>query len=243
MSSSAAECLRECLGRTTAGTERPSSSAVAVFGQPAGWRSRPLDRYRQRDVRRPVSIVGLTQVSSNPYVSGPQLVGARLTEMSAAGDFYKAKYEGYYCVGCEAFKSESELTEDGLCPDHLIRPEWIEEKNYFFRLSAYQERLERHFTEHPDFVQPDYRRNEMLGFIEDAYALLGSFVAGELKACQAPCGSGNSRRRGGSSCSGRRGGFVPSAIPNIPWPRVRPMASSVCWMRASVSVAMQPCPR
>ena len=43
--------------------------------------------------------------------------------------------------------------------------QWLTERNWFFRLSAYQERLERHFADHPDFVQPDYRRNEMLGFI------------------------------------------------------------------------------
>ena len=53
-----------------------------------------------------------------------------------------------------------------ICPNHPDVPlQWLTERNWFFRLSAYQERLERHFAEHPDFVQPDYRRNEMLGFI------------------------------------------------------------------------------
>ena len=56
------------------------------------------------------------------------------------GDIYQDVYAGLYCVGCEAFKSEAELV-DGLCPDHGIAPEYIEETNYFFRLSAYQERL------------------------------------------------------------------------------------------------------
>ena len=55
------------------------------------------------------------------------------------GDVYQDVYAGLYCVGCEAFKTEAELV-DGKCPDHGVEPEWIEEKNWFFRLSAYQER-------------------------------------------------------------------------------------------------------
>ncbi|HEV2902881.1 MAG TPA: class I tRNA ligase family protein, partial [Gaiellaceae bacterium] len=73
-------------------------------------------------------------------------------------------YEGLYCVGCEAFKSEDELV-DGKCPEHDTVPERIEEKNYFFRLSAYQERLLELYDERPDFVLPDFRRNEARSFI------------------------------------------------------------------------------
>ena len=59
-----------------------------------------------------------------------------------------------------------ETARGTICPNHPDVPlQWLTERNWFFRLSAYQERLERHFAEHPDFVQPDYRRNEMLGFI------------------------------------------------------------------------------
>jgi methionyl-tRNA synthetase len=80
------------------------------------------------------------------------------------GDIYEDVYAGLYCVGCEAFKNEDELV-DGKCPDHDIVPEWIEEKNYFFRLSAYQDRLLALYDERPDFVQPDFRRNEARSFI------------------------------------------------------------------------------
>jgi methionyl-tRNA synthetase len=82
------------------------------------------------------------------------------------GDIYEDVYAGLYCVGCEAFKTEAELTPDGLCPDHLVPPEWIEEKNYFFRLSAYQERLLALYAERPDFVRPPFRSNEARSFIE-----------------------------------------------------------------------------
>ncbi len=80
------------------------------------------------------------------------------------GDIYQGVYAGFYCVGCEAFKTEAELV-DGKCPEHDTVPEWIEEKNYFFRLSAYQERLLELYDERRDFVLPDYRYNEARSFI------------------------------------------------------------------------------
>jgi methionyl-tRNA synthetase len=88
-----------------------------------------------------------------------------LRRIHANGDIYEGIYAGLYCVGCEAFKSESELV-DGRCPLHGIEPEWIEERNYFFRLSAYQERLLELYDERPDFVLPRFRANEARSFIE-----------------------------------------------------------------------------
>jgi methionyl-tRNA synthetase len=85
--------------------------------------------------------------------------------MAAAGDIYEGHYEGWYCVSCEAFKQEKDLV-DGLCPVHRTKPDWIREKNYFFRLSRYQGRLLEHFAAHPGFLVPDIRRNEILRLIE-----------------------------------------------------------------------------
>ncbi len=86
----------------------------------------------------------------------------------ANGDIYLGTYEGWYCPN-EGFRSASEVVETArgtICPNHPDVPlQWLTERNWFFRLSAYQERIERHYADHPDFVQPDYRRNEMLGFI------------------------------------------------------------------------------
>jgi methionyl-tRNA synthetase len=86
----------------------------------------------------------------------------------ANGDIYLGSYEGWYCPN-EGFRNATDVQETArgtICPNHPEVPlQWLTEKNWFFRLSAYQERLERHFAEHPQFVQPDYRRNEMLGFI------------------------------------------------------------------------------
>jgi methionyl-tRNA synthetase len=81
------------------------------------------------------------------------------------GDIYQGVYAGLYCVGCEDFKTEEEL-RDGRCPEHDTVPEYIEERNYFFRLSAYQERLLRLYDERPDFVLPQFRSNEARSFIE-----------------------------------------------------------------------------
>jgi methionyl-tRNA synthetase len=82
-----------------------------------------------------------------------------------AGDIYEGVYEGWYCIGCEAFKQEKDLV-DGKCPLHLTTPQWIKEKNYFFRLSKYQQALQDHFAAHPAFIQPEPRRNEILRLLE-----------------------------------------------------------------------------
>ncbi|HEX5465835.1 MAG TPA: methionine--tRNA ligase [Candidatus Limnocylindrales bacterium] len=86
----------------------------------------------------------------------------------ASGDLYLGDYEGWYCPN-EGFIPNAQLIEDARgthCANHpSVELQWLTERNWFFRLSAYQERLERYFAEHPDWVQPEYRRNEMLGFI------------------------------------------------------------------------------
>ncbi len=82
------------------------------------------------------------------------------------GDIYKDFYKGWYCVSCEAFYTEDELTEDKKCPTHNFEPEWVEEENYFFRLSEYQDKLLQHIEQNPDFIQPEIRRNEMVNFIK-----------------------------------------------------------------------------
>ncbi|MFH1430623.1 MAG: methionine--tRNA ligase [Candidatus Uhrbacteria bacterium] len=81
-------------------------------------------------------------------------------------DIYLGTYAGWYCVDCEAFLPEKEL-KGGMCPMHTRAVERIEEKNYFFRLSKYRDRLIKHFEQHPNFVQPVSRRNEILAYIQD----------------------------------------------------------------------------
>lgn len=92
-------------------------------------------------------------------------VYAFMEKVKAAGDFYDGEYEGLYCVGCEEFKREADLV-DGKCPLHNRAPEKRKEKNYFFKLSRYQQPLLQHIKDHPEFIQPESRRNEMVAFIE-----------------------------------------------------------------------------
>lgn len=81
------------------------------------------------------------------------------------GDIYKAAYEGWYCTPCETFWLERQLTDKN-CPDCGRPVEMVQEESYFFRMGKYQERLLKHIEEHPEFIQPVTRRNEMINFIK-----------------------------------------------------------------------------
>jgi methionyl-tRNA synthetase len=101
-----------------------------------------------------------------------------LQRMYDNGDVYEDVYAGLYCVGCEAFKLESELV-GGRCPDHGDRVQYLEEKNYFFRLSSYQDRLLRLYRERPEIVVPAFRANEARSFIEGGLRDFSLSRAGE----------------------------------------------------------------
>jgi len=93
-----------------------------------------------------------------------EVVQEFIQKLHDRGDIYLKSYSGLYCGSCEAFYSEKDLVE-GKCPDHGIELELVEEENYFFRLSDYQDRLLDHFEAHPDFVIPATRQNEARSFI------------------------------------------------------------------------------
>lgn len=81
-----------------------------------------------------------------------------------SGDIYKKKYGGFYCVGCEDFYTKKDLV-DGKCPEHLTEPEWVEEENYFFRLSKYRKNIENLIVTGELKILPQSRKNEVLSFI------------------------------------------------------------------------------
>lgn len=87
-----------------------------------------------------------------------------LNTVHETGDVYLDKYEGLYCVACEAYYAESDLV-NGNCPVHGRPVEKMQEENYFFALSKYQDRLLEHYAAHPEAVRPESRLNEVLGFI------------------------------------------------------------------------------
>ena len=88
-----------------------------------------------------------------------------MQELYDRGHIYPGTYEGWYCPRCADFKTEQEIVDGNRCPIHKIELTWEKEDNYFFRLSAFQEPLERLYAERPDFVMPGSRYNEAVGFI------------------------------------------------------------------------------
>jgi methionyl-tRNA synthetase len=93
------------------------------------------------------------------------VVGEVVQRVHDNGWVEKGTYEGYYCPRCADFKTEQEMGPNHTCPIHEIELVWETEENWFFKLSAFQERLEQLYADQPDFVQPDFRRNEALSFI------------------------------------------------------------------------------
>jgi methionyl-tRNA synthetase len=88
-------------------------------------------------------------------------------KIASAGDLYEGEYDGWYCVGCESLKTEKELEQPGnLCPIHKTPVERIKEPTYFFRLEKWQDRLLAFYARHPEFIQPESRRNEVLSFVK-----------------------------------------------------------------------------
>lgn len=94
------------------------------------------------------------------------------------GDIYEGAYEGWYCEGCESFKPEKDLVE-GLCPIHKTKPNWIKEKNWFFRLSKYQQPLLKFYADNPSFIEPEIRRNEILRLVESGLEDISMSRAGQ----------------------------------------------------------------
>ncbi|MCL1804584.1 MAG: methionine--tRNA ligase [Clostridiales bacterium] len=82
------------------------------------------------------------------------------------GDVYLSRYQGWYCVSCEAYYTERQVGKERICPDCGKAVEVIEEESYFFRMSKYQDVLLKHIEENPDFIQPASRRNEMVNFVK-----------------------------------------------------------------------------
>ncbi|MFW6085228.1 MAG: methionine--tRNA ligase [Gemmatimonadota bacterium] len=130
---------------------------------PQEWVDELAGRWRTAWERVLVSNTDFARTTTTDHARAVQDLVRRIRE---AGDIYLAEYEGYYCERCEAFRKEAEL-EDGRCPYHPSREiEWTEEENYFFRLSKYTQPLLDHIAEHPEFIRPESRRNEILRLLE-----------------------------------------------------------------------------
>lgn len=98
------------------------------------------------------------RTTDEDHIKAVQRIFEKLYEQ---GDIYKGEYKGLYCTPCESFWTETQLV-DGKCPDCGREVKEVKEESYFFKLSKYQDRLLKYYEEHPEFLEPEKRRNEML---------------------------------------------------------------------------------
>jgi methionyl-tRNA synthetase len=145
------------------------------------------DVFRRTWQRLDVSFDDFIRTTEPRHEAGVTALTQRIYD---AGDIYEGVYEGWYCVGCEAFKQEKDLI-DGKCPLHLTQPQWIREKNFFFCLSKYQLPLLDHFARHPEFLQPDERRHEILRLLEGGLEDISVSRAGQSWGIPLPFDAGS----------------------------------------------------
>ncbi|MGQ3674007.1 methionine--tRNA ligase [Xanthobacter sp. TB0139] len=133
----------------------------------------PVDELADRNVARFQEMVDTFQISVDDFIRTTQerhytSSQAIWEKMAANGDIYKSTYSGWYSVRDEAYYAEGETTlnDEGVRLGPQGTPvEWVEEESYFFRLSAYQDRLLAYYRDNPDFIMPEARRNEVVSFV------------------------------------------------------------------------------
>lgn len=156
--------VRFCMGMDEHG-QKVAQAASARGTSPQALVDELSERFRAVWERLGISNDRWIRTTDPHHRRGVQAFIERALER-APDDFYEKAYEGWYCVGCELFKREAEM-QDGRCILHPTRElQWTEERNWFFRLSAYADFLRAHFEAHPEFLLPESRRNEILALIE-----------------------------------------------------------------------------
>ncbi|MGH2704604.1 MAG: methionine--tRNA ligase [Actinomycetota bacterium] len=130
---------------------------------PQSWCDQIVPRWKEVWERLEISNDDFIRTTEQRHVRPVQEFWQRLYD---SGDVYLGWYEGLYCVSCETFYQPSELIDGRLCPIHERPVETIREENYFFRLSAYRDRLLELYEERPEFVLPEFRRNEVVSFVK-----------------------------------------------------------------------------
>ena len=131
--------------------------------EPLALADRVVSRYYAMRDRMGFSYDDFIRTSEERHHRG---VFEMIRRIEAAGDFYTARHEGWYCPPCETFYTEKELVVGKTCPIHGTPVEWQSEENVFFRLSKYQQPLLDLYQKHPEFVRPASRLNEVRSFVE-----------------------------------------------------------------------------
>ncbi len=143
--------------------DKIAEAAAAGNAQPRQYADRVAGIFRNTWDECGISYDHFIRTTDDYHVTFVRKMLARIHEK---GDIYFGKYGGNYCTGCERFYADRELV-DGKCPDHLVEPVWIEEENYFFRMSRYQDQLRQLLDDSPDLIRPAGYRNEVLGLLRE----------------------------------------------------------------------------
>ncbi|MEM7482424.1 MAG: methionine--tRNA ligase [Acidobacteriota bacterium] len=136
---------------------------------------RIVERYHELWKILDISHEDFVRTTEDRHARGVEEMIQRLV---AAEDLYTARHEGWYCPSCETFYTDKELVPENRCPVHETAAEWHSEENIFFRLSNYQQPLLDLFEQHPEFVQPGTRLNEVRSFVESGLRDLSVSRAG-----------------------------------------------------------------
>jgi methionyl-tRNA synthetase len=145
--------------------QKVAQAAAAQGLTPQALTDRVAEQFMAMWERLGISNDQFIRTTATEHREGVRALIERIFERSP-DDFYQKTYAGWYCVGCEAFKTQAEIV-DGRCVLHPTRTlEWVEERNWFFRLSRYTDFLRAHLAEHPQFLGPESRRNEILALLE-----------------------------------------------------------------------------
>ena len=143
--------------------QKVAQTALAAGVSPQEWVNGIADAFRSAWASLDISYDDFIRTTEPRHHTA---VVEMIRRMEEAGDLYRGTYAGYYCVGCESYKLETELV-DGRCPEHPSQEiQWMEEEDWFFRLSRYQEPL-MELVEGGEFVRPEARRNEVRRMVED----------------------------------------------------------------------------
>ena len=162
-------------------------SAEAQGITPQEWVDTMVPKWLEVWRRLDISFDDFIRTSEERHAERVQAFVQRLHDR---GQVYLGFYEGPYCVSCEEFKQEKELV-DGKCPIHLTPVEQLREENWFFPLSAYQEKLLALYEEHPEFVEPETRRNEVVSFVAGGLQDLSISRSGSTWGIPLPWDSGH----------------------------------------------------
>lgn len=143
--------------------EKIEKSAADNKETPIQLADRVVERLKKLWVELNISHDDFIRTTQPRHLAGVQTL---FKKVQAQGDIYLGEYEGWYCVPCETFWPENQLLPGNLCPTCNRPTQRLQEASYFFRMSKYQDQLLEHIAKHPEFIQPESKRNEVLRFVE-----------------------------------------------------------------------------